>query len=160
MRRGPSRAACQARRRAAGRSAAGRAVEDGRCARPSPKRWLWNVRRWYQRAGFDLALELVQLGLQLRGKVEVVDCVAGAFVRDAERQRSARELVVDDVLDRGVGGDVDLLKCARDDRRVGILLVGVHTDAVDARLTGRLQHPESATAGDLEEDVGSGVDLA
>src|SRR5438094_9010098 len=124
MRRGPSRAACRARRRGAGRSAAGRAVENGRCARPSPKRWLWNVRRGYQRAGFDLALDLVQLALQLRGKVEVVDCVAGAFVRDAERQRSARAVLGDDVLDRGVGGDADLLGCACDDRWSAVLAVG------------------------------------
>src|SRR5438046_4269999 len=151
MRRGLSRAACRARRRGAGRAAACRGVEDGRCARPSPRRWLWNVRRRSERPGFDLTLELVQLGLQLCGEVEAVDRVSGAFVGDAEGDRPARELVVDDVLDRGVGRDVDLLERACDDGRVCVLLVGVDADAVDARLTGGLPHPESATAGVLVE---------
>src|SRR5438093_13662757 len=74
-----------------------------------------NVRGWRQSAGLDLAFDLVQLSFELRGQVEVVDRVTGAAVLDLEGQRTGLELVVDDVLDRGVGGHVDLLQRAGDD---------------------------------------------
>src|SRR2546426_9917440 len=125
--------ASRARGRGAGRSAASPAVEDGRGPRPSPKLSLCrNVRGWGQRAALDLAQNLVQLGLQLWRHNEVVDRVSGTVIGDAEGQRSGLELVVDDVLDRGVSRDVNLLERAGDDGRVRVFLVGVDADAVDA----------------------------
>src|SRR5919108_1356908 len=155
-----SRAASRNPRPGAGRSAAWLEVEDGPVASPSSKLWLCgNVRRRGQRARLDLPLDLVQLGLELGRDVEGVDRVAGAVVGDAERQRSARELAVDHVLDGRVGRDVDLLQRAGDDRLVSVLLVSVDADAVDAGLTGLLQHAQAASSGDLELDVGLAVDL-
>src|SRR5438874_8107923 len=150
MRKRPTRMASRARRRGAGRSAASPAVEDGRGLRPSPKLSLCrNVRGWGQCAALDLAQDLVQLGLQLWRHSEVVDRVTGTLIGDAEGQRSGLELVVDDVLDRRVGRDVNLLEGAGDDGRVSVLLVGVDADAVDAGLAGLLQHAQPAAPCDL-----------
>src|SRR5437660_662551 len=102
----------------------------------------------------DLTLDLVQLGLDVVWQLEVVDRVPGAVIGDAEGQGSALELAVDDVLDRRVGGHVHLLEGAGDDRWVGVLLVRVDADAVNARLARRLQHAEAAAARNLEQDVG------
>src|SRR5260370_5346750 len=98
-----------------------------------------------ERSGLDLGREAVELCLDVSGQPagEVVDGVTGSVVGDAERKRSALEVAGDDVLDRRVGGDVDLLERAGDDRRVGVLLVVVHADAVDLCLACRLQNTES-----------------
>src|ERR1700682_1557324 len=114
-----------------------------------------------ERSGLDLRREGGQLGRDVRGQAAgiVVDGVAGAVVGDAERQSSTGEGAGDDVLDCGVGGDVHLLERAGDDRRVGVLLVGVHADAVDLRLACRLQSSEAAATGNLEDDVGVTGDL-
>src|SRR2546421_2638783 len=155
----PSRTASRARRRGAGRSAASPAVEDGRYQHPSPRLWLWNVRGWGQSAGLDLSLDLVQLGFKLGGRVEVVDRVPGALIRDAESERTALELTIDDILDRGIGRHVNFLERAGDNGRVGVLLVCVHADAVDAGLAGGLQRAQPAAARDLEDDVSALPDL-
>src|ERR1700736_6557772 len=118
------------------------------------------VARRRQGPRLDLTLDLVQLGLDVVRQRQVVNRVPGAVIGDAERQRSALELAVDDVLDRCVGGDVHLLEGAGDDRWFGVLLVGVDADAVDPRLARRLQHAEAASARNLEQDVGLSGDLA
>src|SRR5467141_3800451 len=124
-------------------------------------RWLCGDVRWRgQRSVLDLALDLVQLSLEVRRQGEIVDRVAGAIVRDAECQCAGLELAFDHTLDRGEGRDVNLLQCARDHRSVRVFLVSVDSDAVDARFAGRLQHAESATSSNLELDVSSLVDLA
>src|SRR5450631_281125 len=122
-------------------------------ARPPPIPLRRDVGRWRERARLDLGLNVVQFGLDVGRKREVVQGVPGAAVRDVERQRAARERAVNHVLDRCVCGDVHLLEGARYDRRVRALLVGVDADAVDLGLARRLQHPEAAAAGDLEQDV-------
>src|SRR5438094_297597 len=142
-------------------STMGSRIGDGRGLRPSPKLSLCrNVRGRGQCAALDLAQDLVQLGLQLWRHSEVVDRVTGTLIGDAEGQRSGLELVVDDVLDRRVGRDVNLLEGAGDDGRVSVLLVGVDADAVDAGLAGLLQHAQPAAPCDLEEDVRVCIHLA
>src|SRR5207245_2084192 len=141
-RRARTRAAFRGRRPDAGSRVAAPAVGDGRRVRPSPRQLLCgNVRGRGQGAGLDLALDLVQLSLQVRRQVEVVDRVARSFVGDAERQRTALELALHHVVDRCVCRHVDLLEGAGDDRRVGVLLVGVDADAVYAGLSGLLTPP-------------------
>src|SRR5205823_5595251 len=76
-----------------------------------------DVSRWRHRAGLDRGLNPVELGLDVSRQLKVVQLVAGALVGDAEGQSTALELVVDDVLDRRVGRDVDLFQRARDDGR-------------------------------------------
>src|SRR3981081_4518162 len=107
-----------------------------------------------QRTRLDLTLDLVQFGLDVVWQRQVVHRVPCAVVGDAEGKRSTLELAVDDVLDGGISGDVHLLQGAGDNRRVGVLLVSVDADAVHACLACRLQHAETASAGNLEQDVG------
>ena len=135
-------------------------MEDGQAFRPSP-RWLYAgmVAGGVRVPDLDLVVDLGDLGEDVGRQREVVDRVARAVVGDAEGESAARELALHDVLDRRVRRDVDLLQGAGDDRRVGVLLVGVHPDAVHARLARGLQGTEAAASGDLEHHVRAGVDL-
>src|SRR5712692_5064019 len=113
-----------------------------------------NISGWRQRTRLDLGFEVVERRLDVCRHGEVVERIPGTVIRDVEGQRPTGELPVDHVLDGCVRGDVHLLEGARDDRRVGVLLVSVDADAVHARLSCRLQHAEPASARDLEQDVG------
>src|ERR1051326_4249908 len=115
MRTGPRRAAWPDRARSA-RVRPGHEVGDEQPRRPSPMPWLCrDVRRRRQLSVVDGLLDAVHLGLDVGWQLQVVDLVAGPLVGDAECEGAALELALDDVLNRGVGGDVHLLEGTRDD---------------------------------------------
>src|SRR5262249_53473601 len=82
-----------------------------------------------------------------------------AIIVEAEGQLVAESFSVHHVLNGSVGGDIHALERARDDRTVGVLLVSVNADAVDALLACRLQGAKAATPGHLEDDLGTLGDL-
>src|SRR5260370_27354361 len=66
----------------------------------------------------------------------------------------------DPVFDGRVGGDVNLLQSAGDDRRVGVFLIRVYANALDAGLPCGLQRAEPAAARDLDHHIRPAVDLS
>src|SRR5262245_48421014 len=114
----------------------------------------WNVRGHLHRTALDLARHLLHLGCNICGEVDLAGREANAFVLHSEEQRAAHEEIVNDTLNRRVGGDIYLLERAGDHGGIRALLVGVNADAVDALIACRLEHAQAAAAGNLEDDVG------
>src|SRR3954471_20215809 len=111
----------------------------------------------------DLLAVVVDLGL------DVVDEAAGGGQADAlglqvaDDVLAALDLSLGEVVDERLDAVVDPLEHRRHDHGLqgrvvdGLVLVGVDTDRPLVRGGGRLEHTETGTAGDLEDDVGSGV---
>ena len=93
------------------------------------------------------------------GQRQVVRLVADTIVGQSEALDATLERIVLDVLDGIVGGNIDPLQRAGDDRLVNVFLIGVDADAPDAIFPGLGQHPVTAAAGDLEHDVRALRDL-
>src|SRR4051812_7965997 len=110
-------------------------------------------------AALDLVLDLLELiGVLLPGRADLADADP-VVLEVGDRVGAALERAVLHRLDGVEDRHVDLLERARQHLRAEVGLVRVDADALDALLLRGVERPESALAGDVEDDLRALGDL-